>query len=51
MGASTLASNAFRVGAIAVLGGLTLFLGKVNTVFITILINIGHLRNLLTVSK
>jgi len=29
MGASTLASNAFRVGAIAVLGGLTLFLGKV----------------------
>jgi uncharacterized membrane protein SpoIIM required for sporulation len=29
MGAATIASNAFRVGAIAVLGGLTLFLGKV----------------------
>ncbi|CAG5106405.1 Oidioi.mRNA.OKI2018_I69.chr1.g2827.t1.cds [Oikopleura dioica] len=29
MGAATIASNAFRVGAIAVVGGLTLFLGKV----------------------
>lgn len=29
MGAVTIASNAFRVGAIAVVGGLTLFLGKV----------------------
>jgi hypothetical protein len=29
MGAATIVSNAFRVGAIAVVGGLTLFLGKV----------------------
>lgn len=29
MGAATIASNAFRVGAIAVVGGLTMFLGKV----------------------
>ena len=29
MGAATIVSNSFRVGAIAVLGGLTLFLGKV----------------------
>ena len=27
-GAKTLASNAFRVGALAMVGGLTLFLGK-----------------------
>ena len=28
-GAATLASNAFRVGALALVGGLTLFLGKI----------------------